>query len=224
MKQPTISRFLYLLSADYSLLRTLQHEILLELELHGNILDIGGGLNTSYARIIDGKGNIFTFNMSTSMHPTIVGNIKDGLPLKNEFANHVISLNTVQLISDLDTFISESMRVLCEGGRLHIFAPFLYPRHDVPLDSTRLTEDEWMRILNKHEIDANSIDILPIAWDPISTAGALVEIAIPRYQKLLRPFILFPALIYTRFKSSLPENARNFALGYYITAVKKGQV
>jgi len=169
----TWARWRRLAWRDYSLLRGMEYEAIAGLCLRGVTLDIGGGAKNSYHHLLRVEGRIETINLDPILLPTHVWDINRPLPFEDGQFDNVISLNTFEHICDDQLAIAEALRVLRVGGEFHFLVPFLYRVHGSPSDYHRHTAHWWREFLIRASVDPGRFIIVPLAWDPRSTARSL---------------------------------------------------
>jgi SAM-dependent methyltransferase len=216
-------------TGKYSLLRQIEYEVLSDLRLEGDTLDLGGGANTSYRKIIDIAGELTSINISPDIVPTMVGDLNKPLPIASSRFDNILCLNTLEHIKEDTLAISEAFRVLKSGGKFYIIVPFIYRVHGSPFDFHRHTALFWENFIVNTGIQSKSFRIEPLVWDPLSTAFSLVEYSfgIAAIRRFIRPIAMLPALLMLsgkadgdRLATGVGERIADYALGYYLHGQK----
>ncbi len=96
------------------------------------------------------------------------------LPIASSSIDTVLLLDVLEHISDTQSVLSESNRVLKDGGCLIMQVPFLYPLHDEPRDYIRFTEHGFTALAKKTNFRIKRISA---AGHPLETAALLSNIA-----------------------------------------------
>jgi glycosyltransferase involved in cell wall biosynthesis len=213
---PSLKRWRLLRTRQYSMLRALQYERFREVPLEGRVLDVGGGARADYTPLLNGR-QVDSVNIDPSMRPTFVADLNVAIPVRDSVYDTVISLNTLEHVEHDTVAISEMIRVLRPGARLHILVPFLYRVHADPHDYHRHTWHWWSSHLAAAGLDSGSIGIEPLVWDRVGSGFSLVEFA-PGL-RVLKGGAMLPGLLRAWLGVWRPRS--DFALGYYITGRKR---
>ena len=101
-----------------SLFRKLTYKKLSQVQLNGNVLDLGGIKDAEYHKIIKGSNIFTTANINKDTNPDILLNLEDNrLPIEAEVYDFVTLINLLEHIYNYDSLIKESFRV---DGRTRI--------------------------------------------------------------------------------------------------------
>jgi glycosyltransferase involved in cell wall biosynthesis len=219
----TWKRWLLQSSTKYSILRGLEYECITGLRLCGRTLDVGGGQINSYSKLLELDGQVESVNISLDIQPTIICDLNQPLPIRDDAYDNLISLNTFEHIEKDEIAIREAFRVLKSGGAFHIIVPFLYRVHGSPSDYHRHTAYWWTNFLQSLGIEIGEFSIEPLVWDPRSSGFAVAEYA-GRFRGLRKKTAMFPAVLRQILwfgQQRLPqgwtsEHYAEFALGYHI--------
>jgi glycosyltransferase involved in cell wall biosynthesis len=226
--RPTWARYFNLFWARRSLSvhRALQYEMLERVDLHGYILDIGGGTRAHYKSIIDRSESVTGYdsiNLDSRMEPTYTADFSKPFELPQRTYDMVISMNTFEHLRRPEEVLRRLPAVLMPGGRLLIVVPFLIRVHASPYDYVRLTASWWTETLAECGFD--NIVVEPLVWDPISSAAAIVAEVGPLrlMRRLLAPLygLIFSAISAKdgeRYEAKVGEKIAEFALGYQVEA------
>jgi SAM-dependent methyltransferase len=207
-------------SLSFSPLRTYQYHHITHTKLKGKVLDLGGGKNASYTRLLKGKFKITSINIDARANPTIVGDVTKPFPLPKKTFDTIISLNTLEHTFAHENAFKESFRVLKKHGRFIFTTPFLHQIHGSPDDYWRYTFSAFEKLLEKHGFIPEKI--IPLGTGLFCARYSLIFGALPR---ILRP--LFAAEAYlldtiltflsTRYKKHCTDK---YPLGYFVIARK----
>lgn len=118
-----------------------------EIAKEERIIDVGGGRPfqkgmARYKQLFKNK-RYETLDISPMCEPTIIGDAHN-LPLPNESIPAILSFSTLEHLQDPRRAVNEMHRVLRKGGKVFIYAPFIYPYHalrSVFGDYFRFTEE-----------------------------------------------------------------------------------
>ena len=198
-----------------SVLRTLQYEMLREVQLGKKILDFGGGDKAKYHHLISYE-KYDSINIEPAMKPTWVTKVREEFKSPENNYDTVLSLNVFEHVYDVHFVLSEIYKALRDGGQLIFSTPFLYPIHSDPDDYFRPTES-WIR---QALLDANFIDIkiTSLVWGRFSTALTCFS---PLPNRMLLHFVLVLDIIYLYARKilkgkSFNESLESRALGYFV--------
>ncbi len=218
----------------HSIWRTMEYEILKEIELIGRTLDVGGGEGANYRDLLQVKGELISVNIDPKVRPDHVCDIEEGLPFSDDYFDNIISLNTLEHIANDEDVLEEMARVLAPNGNLYIFVPFLYRVHASPSDFHRHTAYWWEAILLKNGFEKDKIYIDPIGCGQLGAAISVSEFfSLPRkflggFIRKLRKFMVL-TYVFVGHSCRWPGMERlpasrsfegDFALGYFIRAKK----
>lgn len=201
-RSPTWKRYLSFRNSikSQSLLRCLEYERLSLLELKGRVLDFGGGRNVNYASKIPEWGGESGFlyesaNIDPKTNPHFLLDASGHIPSEAAQYNAVISLNTLEHVCNLNGALSELRRVSCDGARLILVVPFLFPVHGHPSDYHRGTPSFWEKILHDHKFE--NVKIETLTWGPFSTANLVTGLPGP-FKSIRRTASLLLDLAYAQ--------------------------
>ena len=109
------------------------------------------------------------------------------------------------------------LRRLAESPRV----PFLFRVHGSPEDYNRHTASWWERYLTSVGIDAETLEVHALVWDPAATAFSIVEFT--RLRRYLKKPVMAIGLLADRAAGNEQAHARrnaDFALGWFISGRK----
>ena len=203
-----------------SLSRTLTNLELRNFTLSGKVIDVGGQGRASHYRFLDIKNaKIKTANIERKFNPDyLIDAEKDKFPLTDASQDAVLCFNLLEHIYDEKNLLSESRRVLKEGGIILGSVPFLINVHPDPHDYRRFTEEYLCSIFAKYGF--KDILIKPAGKGPYTAAYSHAEFTIP---VIFRPIFVLAAFCLDYFISLIkPELELNkkFVLAYIFYARK----
>lgn len=214
-----------------SLLRSMEYERLERLQLHGRVLDFGGGSKINYADQLNlwskpGERIVYeSANIDPKTEPTFLLEESSPLPPKSGIYDMVIALNTFEHVYDPRPAFTEIHRVLKDGGTFSIVVPFIFRVHGHPDDYFRGTPSFWTRFFSQHKF--TDIRIEALTWGPFSTgfwlSGQIGPLKRLRMAGAMILDILYFNLRYpSKDSTSAKQDApiHNIAMGYFITAKK----
>jgi SAM-dependent methyltransferase len=205
-----------LIWSPYSLLRAMEYEFLARADLHGLVLDAGGGTaQSSYLPLLRVNGQVESVNIDPARQPTYVADLNQPLPLEDGRYDTVISLNTLEHVRRDVFALSELARVLKPGGRMLLFVPFLYRIHGSPSDYHRHPAPWWETTLNELGLAPT---ILPLGRGRYVAAYALAEPS--RGKALFRAIFFGLDYLDQRLRPATRTRDADYPLGYVIDGRK----
>lgn len=205
-----------------TLLRILEYNCVRRICLEGLALDIGGGRNSDYYRLLPTQGTVHAVNLDRRIVPTYIADLNQSLPVARESYDSVISLNTLEHVRR-DSFVLEEMfRVLKPEGNLYVLVPFLYRVHASPSDYHRHTAHFWAETLMSIGFSAANVTIEPLTPGLLMASLALIEFSFPSWiRRLLRAGAFFTTQLVAMLRPGRSINdGRDVPLGYWISAHK----
>lgn len=100
-----------------------------EPELAGLVLDLGGGGEPTYKRLLTISGRFVNMDRIEEAKPTVVGDLESTYPFATDCADTAILFNTLEHVYDHKHVVNEMHRVLKPGGSALVYVPFLFPVH-----------------------------------------------------------------------------------------------
>ena len=205
--------------ARRTLLRFLQNEIFTNIEINGEILDLGGNSKSQYYKhiTISVGSNITYADLYDKSENVINMDFTKPFPIKDKTYNNVLLMNVIEHLESYDTCINEVKRILKDNGKLIGVVPFLFPVHMVPNDFHRPSESSIHKVLK--DAGFKNIKIQPIGYGRWTAAANLCG------QKIkFKPFALF--LYFLAFlldkidkkDNKLTKGRFAFPIGYFFTA------
>ncbi len=144
--------------------------------LEGVVLDLGGkkAAKRGYFRPPNGTGTRWFYaNIERATQPDL---LVDGehLPIESGSVDAVVCTEVLEHLASPRAALSESFRILKQGGSLYASIPFLYPVHADPSDFQRWTAMGLNRLFN----DCGFSKVIVVSMGgSLGTIGLLVELA-----------------------------------------------
>lgn len=165
--------------------------------LRGWVLDIGCADKHVGARLPDGCSYIGLDYPDTAiamyrMRPDLFADA-GCLPFADGCMQAVILKDVLEHVCGPQQALAEIGRVLCDGGQLVLWMPFIYPIHDAPHDFQRFTEHGLRAYLAEHGLRV--AELRPVL-KPVATASLMYCLAFADMAEtiLLRRRWLLPLL------------------------------
>ncbi len=203
-----------------SFLRQEQYRAIQNLEVNGEILDVGGSHNSGYLELIKGNHTVLVGNINDSYGIDINFDAEKPWPFENERFDCVLFINLLEHLFEYNNAVKESFRVLKHKGRVVGVVPFMFPIHGSPSDHFRFTRFSLERILGNAGF--REIKITELGTGSFSVAYH-VFIGFVRWNWLAGPLIALARLgdkILSLIKKENKMSKKFMTLGYYFEAEK----
>jgi SAM-dependent methyltransferase len=194
-----------------------------EPELTGLVLDLGGGGEPTYKRVLTISGRFVNMDRIEEAMPTVVGDLESTYPFATGCADTAILFNTLEHVYDHQHVVNEMYRVLKPGGRALVYVPFIFPVH--VHQTEKFLVDDYYRYtrsaLNKMFATAGftKVDIEPMGGLFLSVAeflGILIPWRLVRFPPYV--FCMLLEMLYGRIKPGI--SAQRYPLAYFVVARK----
>jgi SAM-dependent methyltransferase len=162
---------------NLSVIREAEYKALQVVSLDGLILDVGGGKKSEYQDLLKGSHTFFSINIDVNAKPDAVVDIEYPFPLQDKTYDHAICMNVLEHVFEFENVISETARVLKDGGNIVLATPMIYKIHGSPDDYLRYTQSALCRVAKKHNLTV--VSITPLGFGFFSTGVQFLRAAIP---------------------------------------------
>jgi SAM-dependent methyltransferase len=166
-----------------SLVRVAEHEALKKIELHGSVIDLGGGEDSGYRNIFKGTYTITSANLDGHDTSAIHCDLEKPLPIADASYDGVLMINTLEHIYHARELVQESFRISRPGADVIIAVPFLFPVHPSPSDYWRFTEETLSRMLT--DAGYTNVVVTPLCYGVFVTRFVILERLLPRPARIL---------------------------------------
>lgn len=191
--------------------------------LTGIVLDdLGGGGMPTYRKVLRVDGLYVNMDRVTEARPTVAGDLESKLPFADNCVDAVILFNTLEHIYHFPHVTKEMLRILKPGGRVLVYAPFLFPVHTHQTkdffinDYFRYTEGALHRMFG--DAGFGSVNIEPMGGGVLAPSELLALLA--PYKAIGVSIRLFGLLLELLYRRISPGSPRRYPLAYYIVARK----
>lgn len=153
--------------------RTGLYEEISNLSINGKIIDLGGSKKSGYHELIKGENKIEVVNIDDKYGFDHKFDLEGKFDLSSHHYDAVLAINALEHVYNYNSFISESKRVLKEGGMIVIGVPFLIQYHPCPNDFWRYTKPTLKRILEDNGF--KHIEIKTIGAGPFTATAQILN-------------------------------------------------
>lgn len=123
----------------YSIIRDGEYKKMKTISVDGSILDLGGNFNSEYHDLIKGSHKFTSVNISPEYGCDMVFDIQKTFPIKDGKFDAVLCMNVLEHVYKFNNVVSETFRVLKNGGIFIFAVPFMHHIHGSPDDYFRYT-------------------------------------------------------------------------------------
>jgi SAM-dependent methyltransferase len=169
------------------------YELYLPLFISGKLLDIGCGNCPLYGFYKDFISSVICVDWDNSYHENpyndISCDISKPLPLEDSMFDSILISDVLEHISNPETVINESYRLLKENGTVFINVPFMYWIHESPYDFYRYTEFGLKKLIEDAGFKIEIFAVVGGALETWSDITGKISIHIPIIGKFLPKFL-----------------------------------
>jgi len=190
----------------------------------GITIDMGTTKKMSYYRFMDtGKGRIFTADFQRTENVSVVLDLEDNLPFRNNSVDNVIMFSILEHIYDPQRLLEEVRRVLKKEGRIYVSIPFMMYYHPSPRDYSRYTRERLERMLDNFSIETfETIGGFFTVFDYNFTTYFLDAVKMKKLKNMLSYISFLLSQAFDRKMMKIRKDYREkFPLHYFIAARKK---
>ena len=222
-KKPIDDHAAAMFASGKTVWRSLMNQHVMKLRLESPILDLGAGSkgSSSYHNIIPNFDNkqVYSIDAVFDKHPTIVANVEQSLPLRDELFKTVLVLNLLEHIYEYRKLLDEVFRILEKRGNIYIAVPFLFRVHGDPGDFYRFTGAAIEK--NLKDVGFSDVQIETLGSGAITAALAQVDFLIPLcFRKIIFKLSLRSDSLIGHMSRCGFRNKHDYPIGYIATALK----
>lgn len=196
-----------------SLARALMNYEVKNIDLDGEVIDIGGGKKDYYYKIFkSNKANISSVDICLSDDNKNKINLEcDRLPFSDNYFDSALMFNVLEHIYNYNFLISETKRVLKNGGKIIGFVPFLVNYHPDPNDYFRYTKESLKKIFQENGFKL--LEIKEVGLGPLSVNFNNLFLYLPVFLRVILFSLSYPFFIFSIFLR--PIFKERYPLGYF---------
>ena len=203
---------------NVSIMRTLMNQLIEKKKFKGKLIDIGGGENCNYRKILKNT-NYTSVNIDRNIYPDFLIKVNEKIPIKDNSFDTCLMFNVLEHIYDWNFIFGEVKRLLKGNGKIYLIIPFLYPIHAAPNDYIRVTSSYLKIFLDKNQF--SNIKIYPITYGPFTNSQC-----IGYTHKKIKALQSFVCVILDRifrflFLKQFVKYSNSNPLFYFVEATKK---
>ncbi|MCA9363270.1 methyltransferase domain-containing protein [Candidatus Kaiserbacteria bacterium] len=200
--------------------RTLLYDALAQVELSGEVIDLGGSRKSEYIHNLKGQHSLTMANLEAEAAGDMKLDLEKPFAITNDKYDAVLCINVLEHIYNYQNVISETRRILKSGGKAVFAVPFLVQVHPSPNDHWRFTGDTLERLFKNAGF--SEVKVEPIG-EGVLTATAQIKFNLLHFS-LVRLVVIKCANFVDRIFSGLIKSkmySRDYyPLGYVVTARK----
>ena len=205
-------------TTNVSIMRTLMNQLIEKKIFKGKLIDIGGGENCNYRKILNNT-NYTSVNIDRNIYPDFLIKVNEKIPIKDNSFDTCLMFNVLEHIYDWNFIFGEVKRLLKGNGKIYLIIPFLYPIHAAPNDYIRVTSSYLKIFLDKNQF--SNIKIYPITYGPFTNSQC-----IGYTHKKIKALQSFVCVILDRifrflFLKQFVKYSNSNPLFYFVEATKK---
>ncbi len=209
-----------------SLLRQAEHKALSTIELHGQVLDLGGDKRSAYRNLIRGTFEVTTLNLDVKAQPDILHDLELPLPIADATYDAVLMVNVLEHVYLDQQLLAEAARVLRPGGTVVVVVPFLFPVHPSPSDFRRYTGQALELMMS--DAGFTSVKITPLGGGLWSARHLMINRLLPTPLRQMHSVVCGACAraldwLTVRLAKAIGRkyDPANYALGYMVEAERR---
>ncbi|MFA6077833.1 MAG: methyltransferase domain-containing protein [Candidatus Paceibacterota bacterium] len=203
----------------YSIIRDGEYKKLKSISVDGIILDLGGNFNSEYHDLIRGKHSFTSVNISAEYGCDMVFDIQKIFPIEDDKFDAVLCMNVLEHVYKFNNVVSETFRVLKNGGIFIFAVPFMHHIHGSPDDYFRYTRSAIEEMLKENGFE--NVEIEEIGLGLFSMIYQSVSGMLPSFLKsFFKNIAVFVDLLFFKMSKRYRNVSKRIPLGYFVVAKK----
>ena len=204
---------------NYSIIRDGEYKKLKTLTIDGEILDLGGNFNSEYHNLISGNHKFTSVNINPEYGCDMVFDIQETFPIESGKFDTVICMNVLEHVYKFNNVVSETSRVLKEGGQFIFAVPFMHHIHGSPDDYFRYSRSAIEKMLIE-----NNFQVISINEIGLGLFSLFYQSSSGMFPNIFKVIFKNVAISLDKVLLALSKRYRNVAkripLGYFVIAKK----
>jgi SAM-dependent methyltransferase len=215
-------KLLKLILKNNTLLRVLQINECLNIDLYGESLEFGAidNKDKTFSNFVKGKSNFHYTNKITNKKLNIFySDLTKKLKIPSKKYNNILILNVLEHLPEYKLAFSEVYRILKKRGLLIGSVPFIYQIHSAPNDYFRFTKELLKFIIKKNRF--KNIKVKALGFGPFIASYSLIYPYLKYLPFLSQIFLLLAYILDSLIQIFVRTDLKEiFPLGYFFIAKK----
>ncbi len=215
-------KLLKLILKNNTLLRVLQINECLNIDLYGESLEFGAidNKDKTFSNFVKGKSNFHYTNKITNKKLNIFySDLTKKLKIPSKKYNNILILNVLEHLPEYKLAFSEVYRILKKRGLLIGSVPFIYQIHSAPNDYFRFTKELLKFIIRKNKF--KNIKVKALGFGPFIASYSLIYPYLKYLPFLSQIFLLLAYILDSLIQIFVRTDLKEiFPLGYFFIAKK----
>ncbi len=215
-------KLLKLILKNNTLLRVLQINECLNIDLYGESLEFGAidNKDKTFSNFVKGKSNFHYTNKITNKKLNIFySDLTKKLKIPSKKYNNILILNVLEHLPEYKLAFSEVYRILKKRGLLIGSVPFIYQIHSAPNDYFRFTKELLKFIIRKNKF--KNIKVKALGVGPFIASYSLIYPYLKYLPFLSQIFLLLAYILDSLIQIFVRTDLKEiFPLGYFFIAKK----
>ena len=215
-------KLLKLILKNNTLLRVLQINECLNIDLYGESLEFGAidNKDKTFSNFVKGKSNFHYTNKITNKKLNIFySDLTKKLKIPSQKYNNILILNVLEHLPEYKLAFSEVYRILKKRGLLIGSVPFIYQIHSAPNDYFRFTKELLKFIIRKNKF--KNIKVKALGVGPFIASYSLIYPYLKYLPFLSQIFLLLAYILDSLIQIFVRTDLKEiFPLGYFFIAKK----
>src|SRR5680860_249465 len=152
--------------------RKLLYKELEKITLSGQVIDLGGSRKSNYHQLFKGQFAFEVSNIDEEYGYDIKLNLEEKFQISDAKYDAVLAINVLEHIYNYDNFLSESYRILKNGGKMVVGVPFFIQIHPCPQDYWRYSGETLTKIMTK--VGFKNVEVITVGRGPFTVIAQIL--------------------------------------------------